>query len=147
MSNLTRYQPFGDLLSMRREMDRLFDDLFTRPISNGDGGWSTPLVDMYQTADEVVVKATLPGIQADDLDIQISDGALMLRAEMHDEHEEKSKKYHLRELRTRSFARSLALPTKVETDKVNAELKDGVLTLTMPKADEVKPKVIQVKAK
>jgi len=147
MSNLTRYEPFGDLLSMRREMDRLVDSLFTRPISNGDSGWAAPLVDMYQTEDDVVVKATLPGVSADDLDIQIGDGALTLRAEMHEEHSDEGKQYHVREHRTRAFARSLALPTKVVADKANAELKDGMLTLTMPKAEEVKPKVIQVKAK
>jgi HSP20 family protein len=147
MANITRYEPFGELISMRREMDRLFDDFFTRPLSNGDGNWGTPLVDMFQTDNAIVVKATLPGVKAEDLDIQITEGALMLRAETHEESKEENAHYHLREQRYNSFARSLALPTKVKADKAEADLKDGLLTLTIPKAEEVKPKAIKVKAK
>lgn len=146
MSNLTKWEPFRELVSMRKDMDRLFDEFFTRPFQLSEG-WGTPLVDMYQTDDEVVVTATLPGVEADDLDIRITGDTLTLQAELKQSEEVKEAKYHLREQRYQSFSRSLALPAQVKADKAQAEMKNGVLTLTLPKAEEVKPKVITVKAK
>ncbi len=146
MTNLTRWEPFSDLLTVRKQMDDIFDAFFTRPITNGDG-WSMPLVDLYQTDDDVIVKATLPGVDAKDLDIQVTGEALTLRAEVRHEEEKKDKRYHLREQRYSAFSRTLALPVPVVADKAEAEMKNGVLTLRLPKAEEVKPKSIAVKAK
>ena len=105
------------------------------------------MVDLYQTEDEVVVKATLPGLEPDDLDIQITGDLLNIRGEIKHEVEEKEAKYHLREHRYQSFARSLTLPAMVVADKAKAEMKNGILILTLPKAEEAKPKTISVKAK
>jgi HSP20 family protein len=146
MTNLTRWEPFSDLLSIRKQMDDIFDAFFSRPIANGDS-WNMPLVDMYQTDDDVMVKATLPGVEAKDLDIQVTGEALTIRAEVMQEEEAKDKRYHLREQRYRSFARTLPLPVPVVADKAEAEMKNGMLTLRLPKAEEVKPKSITVKAK
>ncbi|TAK13376.1 MAG: Hsp20/alpha crystallin family protein [Anaerolineae bacterium] len=146
MTNLTRWEPFSDLLSVRKQMDDIFESFFARPISNGDA-WSMPLVDLYQTDDDVMVKATLPGVEAKDLDIQITGDALTIRAEVQHEEEKKDKRYHLREQRYTAFARTLPLPVPVVADKAEAEMKNGVLTLRLPKAEEVKPKSITVKAK
>jgi HSP20 family protein len=146
MSKITRWQPYNELVSMRREMDRLFDDFFSNPLTASEA-LSQPTVDMLQTDDEIIVKATMPGLDPEDLDIQITGDTLTLRGETKGEDEVKEAKYHMRERRYTSFSRSLRLPTLVVADKAEAEMKNGVLTLTLPKAEEVKPKAITVKAK
>lgn len=146
MSNLTRWEPAREMMTLREAMDRLFDDAFTRPLSIRDG-WSAPAIDMYQTDDEIVVKASLPGFKADDVQINITGDVLTLRGEMKHEEEKKEKAWHLREQRWGSFERSVALPTDVVADRANADFENGVLTITLPKAEEAKPKTIMVKAK
>ena len=146
MSNITRWEPFRDFVSMRKDMDRLMDEFFSAP-STVKSGWGLPMIDLYQTDDDVVVKATLPGLDPEDLDIQVIGDTLTIRGELKKETEEKEKTYHIRENQYQSFSRSVTLPTMVKADKANAEMKNGVLTLTLPKADETKPKVITVKAK
>jgi HSP20 family protein len=146
MSKITRWQPYNELVSMRREMDRLFDDFFASPLSVSEA-LSQPTVDMLQTDDDIIVKATMPGLDPEDLDIQITGDTLTLRGETKAEDEVTEAKYHMRERRYTSFSRSLRLPTLVVADKAEAEMKNGVLTLTLPKAEEVKPKAISVKAK
>ena len=147
MSNLTRWEPVREMMTLREAMDRLFDDAFTRPISLRDGGWSTPAVDMYQTDDEVVVKAALPGFKADEVQINITGDVLTLRGEMRHEEEKKDKAWHIHEHRWGSFERSVALPTAVVSDRADADFENGILTIRLPKAEEVKPKTITVKAK
>jgi len=147
MSNLTRWEPVREMMTLREAMDRLFDDAFTRPISLRDGGWSSPAIDMYQTDDEVVVKAALPGFKADEVQINVTGDVLVLRGEMKHEEEKKDLAWHIREQRWGSFERSIALPTDVRADKSNADFENGILTITLPKAEEVKPKTITVKAK
>jgi HSP20 family protein len=146
MSNITRWEPFRDMVSMRKDMDRLIDEFFSVPAT-AQTGWGLPMVDMYQTEDTVIVKATMPGLDPKDLDIQVTGDVLTIRGEVKAEEVEEGAKYHLREHRYQSFSRSLTLPTAVVADKANAEMKNGILTLTMPKAEESKPKVISVKAK
>ena len=146
MSNLTRWEPAREMMTLREAMDRLFDDAFTRPLSIRDG-WSAPAIDMYQTDDEIVVKASLPGFKADDVQINITGDVLTLRGEMKHEDEKKEKAWHLREQRWGSFERSVALPTNVVADQANADFENGVLSITLPKAEEAKPRTISVKAK
>jgi len=135
------------MMTLREAMDRLFDDAFTRPINLRDGGWSAPAIDMYQTDDEVVVKAALPGFKADEVQINVTGDVLTLRGEMKHEEEKSDKSWHIREQRWGSFERSVALPTAVVSDRANADFENGVLTIKLPKAEEVKPKTITVKAK
>jgi HSP20 family protein len=135
------------MMTLREAMDRLFDDAFTRPLNLRDGGSSAPALDMYQTDDEVVVKAALPGFKADEVQINITDDVLTIRGEMKHEEEKKEKAWHIREQRWGSFERSVALPTAVTSDKASADFENGILTITLPKAEEVKPKTITVKAK
>ena len=96
---------------------------------------------------DIVVKATLPGLDPKDLDIQVTGDTLTIRGEVKSEEVKEGVKYHLREHRFQSFSRSLTLPSTVMADKANAEMKNGILTLTLPKVEEVKPKVISVKAR
>ncbi len=147
MSNLTRWEPVREMMTLREAMDRLFDDAFTRPLNLRDGGWSSPAIDMYQTDDEVVVKAAIPGFKADEVQINVTGEVLTLRGEMKHEEEKKDKAWHIREQRWNSFERSITLPTDVKADKASADFEDGVLKITLPKAEEVKPKTITVKAK
>jgi len=148
MSNLIRWEPAREMMSLREAMDRLFEDAFTRPLSLRErDGWSVPAIDMYQTDNEVVVKAALPGIKADEVQINVSGDVLGLKGEMKHEEEKKDKAWHIHEQRWGSFERSVSLPTSVVAEKAKAEFENGVLTITLPKAEEVKPKTITVKAK
>ena len=147
MSNLTRWEPVREMMTLREAMDRLFDDAFTRPINLRDGGWSAPAVDMYQTDNDVVVRVALPGFKADEVQINVTGDVLTLRGDLKREEEKKDKAWHLREHRWGSFERSIALPTEVRADQANVDFENGILTITLPKAEEVKPKTISVKAK
>ncbi len=146
MSNLIRFEPMREMITLREAMDRLFNDAFT-PSLGGTGGWQSPAADLYQTDNEVVVKASLPGMKADDVQISITGDMLTLKGEFKQEDEKKEKAYHLREQRYGAFERSFTLPTSVVSDKAKAEFENGILTITLPKAEEVKPKMITVKAK
>jgi HSP20 family protein len=137
-------------MTLRDAMDRLFDDAFTRPFSlirEGGSTWSSPAIDMYQTDNEVVVKAALPGLRADEVQINVTGDILTLRGEVKHEEEKKDKSWHIREHRWGSFERSVRLPTGVIADKAQADFQNGILTITLPKLEEVRPKTITVKAK
>jgi HSP20 family protein len=135
------------MMTLREAMDRLFDDAFTRPLNVRDGGWSAPAVDMYQTDDEVVVKAALPGFKADEVQINVTGDVLTIRGERQHEEEKNDKAWHIREQRWGSFERSIGLPTAIVSDRADANFENGILTITFPKAEEVKPKTITVKAR
>jgi HSP20 family protein len=146
MSNLSRWEPVREMMTLREAMDRLFDDAFTRPL--GQTGISTmPAIDLYQTADEVVVKAALPGIKPGDVQITVTADVLTLRGETKEENDRKEATYHIREQRSGSFERTVMLPTEVQSDAAKAEFENGVLTVTLPKAETVKPRTITIKAK
>ena len=154
MSNLTRWDPNREMMSLRDAMDRLFDDAFTRPFTltrNGgastSSSWSSPAIDLYQTEDDVVVKAVLPGIKPDQVQINVTGDVLTIRGEVKEQDEQQDKAWHIREHRWGSFERSVALPVGVISDRANAEFENGILTITLPKSEEVKPKTITVKAK
>ena len=148
MSNLTRWEPAREMMTLREAMDRLFDDAFTRPLSVRDG-WSmaTPAIDMYQTDNDVVVKASIPGIKAEEVQINVTGDVLTLKGEAKKEEERTDRAWHIREQRFGSFERSIVLPTDVKSDKAEAVFENGILTITLPKADEVKPRTINIKAK
>jgi HSP20 family protein len=146
MSNLIRWEPAREMMTLREAMDHLFDDAFTRPLTIRDG-WSAPAIDMYQTDDEIVVKASLPGVKAEDVQINVSGEVLTIKGESKQMEEKNEKSWHMREQRWGSFERSVALPTEVVSDKAKAEFENGILVITLPKAEEVKPKTISIKAK
>jgi len=147
MSTLTRWEPVREMMTLREAMDRLFDDAFTRPISMGDVSGTMPAIDMYQTDDDIVVKAILPGLKKDDVDITVTEDLLTLRGEFGQKDENKDVAYHIREQSFGSFERAIRLPVDVETEKASAVFEDGILTITLPKAEAVKPKTISIKAK
>jgi HSP20 family protein len=146
MSNLIRWEPVRDMLTLREAMNQLFDDSFTRPLGMS-GGSVLPAIDLYQDDEQVVVRAALPGLKSDDVQISVTADMLTLRGEFKLENEPKDVTYHLREQRYGAFERSLRLPTDVQTDKAKAEFNNGVLTISLPKAEAVKPKLINIKAR
>lgn len=147
MTNLVRWEPFRDLVSLREAMDRLFEESVVRPRA----GWIAPVgegtlaVDMYETDDAVVVKSAIAGIKPDDLDISVVGDTLTIKGETTTAEQVNEENYIYRERRYGSFCRALTVP--VVADQAEADFENGVLTLTLPKAEEVKPKAIKVKAK
>jgi HSP20 family protein len=143
---ITRWRPFRDVVSIQDEMNKLFDDFFGRPIIRtewSEGVWN-PSVDVSEDKDNVIIKAEMPGMNKDDVKISIQDGVLTLKGEKRQEKEEKDKNYHRIERNYGSFCRSFQLPTSVKSDKVKASYKDGVLSIALPKTEEVKPKEIPI---
>jgi HSP20 family protein len=147
MSNMIRWEPMREMVTLRDAMDRLFDEAFTRPWSDGVRGFGMPAVDMYQTDDEVVVRVAVPGFKPDDVQISVTGDLLTIRGETKEDEDTKEKAYHMREHRYGAFERTISLPTAVVSDKAQAEFENGILNITLPKAEEVKPKLITVKAK
>jgi HSP20 family protein len=146
--NIVRWEPFREMTSLRDAMDRLFEDSFIRAprLWSRVGEWELP-IDMHQTADKVVVKTSLPGFKPEEVDISITGDTLTIKGEHKEEQEVKDENYLYKERSYGIFSRSVLTPVKVKSDKAEAVFKDGVLTLTLPKAEEIKPKQIKVKTK
>jgi len=136
-------------MSLREAMDRLFEESVVRPRA----GWLAPLgaeslaVDMYETDDKVVVKTAVPGVKSEDIDVSITGDVLTIKGETKTEEKVEKANYIRQERRYGAFSRAISLPSMVVADKATAEFENGMLTLTLPKAEEVKPKTIEVKAK
>lgn len=142
--------PFGLLKSFRDEMDRLFEDFFTpwrrRSLLPTEAVW-TPELDVYEDENEVVVTADVPGLKPEEIDISISGNTLTIRGEKKREEEKKGKNYYRLERSHGSFSRSVELPVSVDTKKISATYKNGVLEVTLPKVEEAKPKKVKIEVK
>jgi HSP20 family protein len=143
MTNLTRWDPFREMMTLRNWMDRWMDTPLTTLSNWQPVTWDLAL-DVAETDDEFVVKASLPGINPDDLEITYNNNILTIKGEVKEEKDVEEQRYHLRERRYGSFSRSISLPTSVKTDAIEANYEAGVLTLHLPKAEEAKPKRIPV---
>src|SRR3989337_2050015 len=136
-------EPFRDLSAIQERMNRIFEDALARSRGREEGlrtGMWTPAVDIYENNDSVVVKAELPGVERDQISVEVKDGILTLRGERKFEKEVKEESYH-------RIERSFSLPVSVEQDKVTARFKDGVLEVILPKKEQARPKQIQVDVK
>jgi HSP20 family protein len=148
MANLVRWDPFRNAATLRDMMDQMVDEGFFRPpIPFGPWSEGSMAVDMYETDEAVIVKTAIPGVKADDIDLSITGDTLTIKAETKAEEEVKRENYLRRERRYGSYCRSVTLPGGLETDKADADYSNGILTLTLPKAEEIKPKSIKVTAK
>ena len=145
---LIRWDPFRDLLSLQDRMNRIFEESFPKsrvfegPLATGL--WS-PAVDIYETDKAIVLKVELPGLSKDDINIEIKDDNLILRGERKFEKDIREENYHRIERSYGKFSRSFSLPGSIDRNKVDATFKDGVLEITIPKAEETKPKQIEIK--
>ena len=140
------WKPFRELERMRREMDRLWDTFFERRPARGEevSEW-LPTLDVSETKNDYVVKVELPGMDSKDIDISLTNDVLTIKGEKRQEKEEKDENYHLIERSYGSFTRSVRLPSQVQSDKINATFKNGVLKVTLPKTEEAKKKEIKIK--
>ena len=145
--SIMRWRPMRDLTRIREDMNRLFDEFFSGWPEWGrgllEGEW-TPSIDLAEKDDEIVVTAELPGVKQDDVDITITNDILTLKGEKKEEKESKEQNYHRLERCYGSFQRSIRLPTGVQGDEAKASYRDGVLQVTIPKAEEAKPKQIKI---
>lgn len=151
MANLVRLEPAREMLSLREAMDRLFEESFLRPGSFGvsDSASAMLPLDMYETENDVVVKAAIPGVKPEDIEVTVTGDLLSIKGEFRTESEQKDEKrnYHRQERRYGSFCRQVTLPSGVNADACAADFENGVLTLTLPKVEEAKVKKVQIKSK
>lgn len=138
---IQRWDPFRDLRQMEDTMNRLWRGF--GGASNGVEDWNIAL-DVVQRPDEIVVNASIPGVKADDVDLSIEDNILTIRAERKTEFEEEGSVYLIRERQTGSFYRALRLPDTVDANKVRSTYENGVLSISLPKAEEKKKKQIKI---
>jgi len=148
--SIVRWEPLRDMVSLREAMDRLFEDSFVGPR------WTTPwsadsgnalAMDVYEKDDAFVVTAPVPGIKPEEVEITVTGNTLTIKGETKAEQREEKGNYLRQEVRYGSFERSMTLPLDVQGDKAEAAFENGVLTLTLPKAEAVKPKSIKINVK
>jgi HSP20 family protein len=143
---IIRWDPARDMITLREKMNRLFEDAFT---GRGDdkeipaSSWA-PSVDIYETENELVLTAEVPGIDEKDVEIKIEDNTLTLKGERKFEKETKEENFHRIERSYGSFYRAFTLPNSIDADKIQAEHENGVLKISMPKRQELKPRTIKI---
>jgi HSP20 family protein len=141
---LVRRGPFGDLLSLRQAMDRLFEESFVNPRSWSWGDNGLVPMDVYATDDDFVLEANLPGVKPEEVDITVEGNTLTVSGETQSSRKEDEGATILQEIRRGRFTRTVTLPAGLEPDKAKATFEDGVLTLRIPKAEQVKPRQIKI---
>jgi len=149
MAELVRWEPRREMTSLRDAMDRLFEDAFIQP------GWFAPVwgaaemlpVDVYETDDQLVVKATVPGVKPEEIEVTVTGDLLTIKGEFKQEEKVEKPNYLRQERRLGSFCRQVGLPAGVKPDEAKATFENGVLTLEMPKAEVVKARTVKVVTK
>jgi HSP20 family protein len=146
MSIVRRTSPFGDMLSLRQAMDRLFEDSFVRPRSFVFGSSESPWLplDVHATPDALVVEAALPGVKPEDVDITVTGDTLTISGHSSDEADREEEGWLLREIRRGSFSRTVSLPADLRSDAATASFENGMLRLSIPKAEQAKPRQIRI---
>ncbi|ETW95044.1 MAG: hypothetical protein ETSY1_32240 [Candidatus Entotheonella factor] len=143
--SLIKWEPAEGLSLLRRDMDRLLDDFFgNSPFHFEREDGFLPNVEVSDTQESVVVKAQVPGVSQDNIQVSVTDDSLTLKGEMKEEEKKEEKNIYRREFRYGSFSRTIPLPTAVQSEKAEAKLKDGVLEITIPKSEKAKVKEIPV---
>ena len=146
LRDLATFDPFRDLVTLQQRINRMFGEAFPQDEPSGLrlNAWM-PSVDIYEQPDAVVIEAELPGLTKEDVSVKLENHTLTIQGERKLAHEDNRENYHRVERAYGSFARSFTLPTNVDTEKINAEFKDGVLQILLPKREEAKPRQIEVK--
>ncbi len=144
---LRKWDPFRELISMRDDMDRLFNTFFGRHLTEEAEGTWLPIVDIEEDNESFVVKAELPGLKKEDVKISVRGNLLTISGERKKEEETKNKTYHRVERLYGKFSRTISLPSEVDMSKIKAIYKDGILHITLPKLETMKPKEIEVEVK
>ena len=148
MASIVRWEPFRDMVSVRDAMERMFEERLVRPpIPFGPWAEGAMPVDVYETDETVVVKTPIPGVSAEEIEVSITGDTQTIKAEVKDDEEISRENYFRRERRFGSCCRSITLPGGLLTEEAEADYSEGILTLTFPKAEEVRPKPNEVKSK
>lgn len=143
---LARFDPWREMDTMRREIERLFDEsLFRREFPFLDKEVAAMPLDIYEEGNHILVKASIPGLKPEDIKVEVRGDVLRIHGEAKKEEEKIDRNYHLREHRYTRFERSVVLPSEVQTDKAEAVFENGLLTLTLPKTEIAKAKAIPIK--
>ncbi|PLX69558.1 MAG: heat-shock protein Hsp20 [Denitrovibrio sp.] len=140
---IVRWDPIKDLMTMHDRMNKIFDETLSKTAQGGYGDWLPP-VDIFETAEEIVLMSELPGMKEEDMDIQVSDGVLTLKGEKKYPVEGEKDNFYRLERSYGKFNRSFSIPTTVDIGSVKANLKDGLLTVSLKKKTEVQSRVIKV---
>jgi HSP20 family protein len=146
---LNKWEPVSDIVSLQDEMNRLFLDFFGRTPGRrlvGDSLWA-PVMDIEETKDDIIIKAEIPGMTKEDVKIQVSGDIITISGERKREEENRDKTYHRIERSYGQFQRMITLPGEVQSAKAKASYENGVLTIKLPKSEEVKPKEISIDIK
>ena len=148
---IVRWDPFRDVVTLQDRMNRMFDQALSKTRADDEEGLTAstwvPAVDIFETADSIVMKAELPGVSRENIDIQVRDNTLTLKGERKFEREVKDENYLRIERSYGAFQRAFSLSTVIQQDKIKAVFKDGVLEVTLPKAEEAKSKQVKVEVK
>jgi HSP20 family protein len=142
---LTRWDPFAEMTSLRQAIDRLLEESFVLPRRVFGRETAEVPLDLMERDDALIAKVAIPGVKPEDIEINIQNNVLTIRGEMREEQETPRGRYHWRERRTGMFMRQVTLPVEVNADAATATYEHGVLTITMPKAERVRPKQIPVR--
>jgi HSP20 family protein len=148
--SIIRWDPFEEVGTLRRAVDRLFDDVMlsgrhpTRTTENLPAAAWEPAVEMYETNDEVVVKAEMPNVDPANVDVTVTAESITIKGTVRQQEEKKERNYFRRELRYGSYVRTLPVPVEVKSGDAKATYKDGVLEVKVPKAERVKPTSVKV---
>jgi len=147
MAGIVKLDPFRDMVTLREKMDRLFEDSIIKGRGKEEEltvtAW-TPSVDIYETEDNLVIKAEIPGVDKKDVSIEVKDNTLKISGERKLEKDIKDENYHRLECSYGSFRRIFALPTSVDQEKISAKFKNGICEIILPKREEKKPKQIEI---
>lgn len=141
--SIVRFDPFRDLAILQDRVNRLFGDFSGRYDADVVSSW-VPAVDIYETGKELVLKAELPEVKREDVSVTVENNTLTLSGERKMHAEVKQEHYHRQERAYGTFSRSFSLPATVDTAKISAEFKDGVLTVHLPFREEARPRTISV---
>jgi HSP20 family protein len=150
--DLAPWRPFSDLTRRERDMERVMNNFFDRRMRQwwpekwfgSEGGANVPALDVYEDKDDLVVKAELPGLDKENVEVNLADHTLIIKGEKRKEEETKQENYYRSERSYGTFMRTLQLPKDVQADKVKATFKNGVLEIRMPKTEEAKAREIKV---
>src|SRR5947208_5564162 len=146
MTIVRRPSPFGELVSLRQAMDRLFEDSFVRPRQWASGVLTEGILplDVRASENDVVIEAALPGVRPEDVEVTVENGVLTISGQTESSEEERGESYLLQEIRRGSFSRTVSLPEGLEPDKAEAHFQNGMLELRIPKAEQVKQRQIRI---
>jgi HSP20 family protein len=144
---LVRFSPFGKSIGLRNHVDSIFNEFFNPAVCVNESAVSdvwNPIVDVYENDEGIVVKAEVPGVEKNDISVDIHDGVLTVKGERKHEEEVKENRFYRKERVYGKFQRAFRLPEGTNYDKINADFKDGILTVTVPKVEEKKAKQITI---